>query len=28
LNQAASSFSWGRFRVLEPDEWETFKSGS
>ena len=28
LNQAASSFSWGRFWVLEPDEWETFKSGS
>jgi len=27
LNQAASS-SWGRFWVLEPDEWETFKSGS
>jgi hypothetical protein len=21
-------FSWGRFWVLEPDEWETFKSGS
>src|SRR6267143_1527959 len=20
--------SWGRFWVLEPDEWETFKSGS
>src|SRR5260370_14430848 len=22
-----SRFSWGRFWVLEPDEWETFKSG-
>jgi hypothetical protein len=21
-------FSWGRYWVLEPDEWETFKSGS
>src|SRR6266851_6376008 len=21
-------FSWGRFWVLEPDEWEPFKSGS
>ena len=20
--------SWGRFWVLEPDEWETFRSGS
>jgi hypothetical protein len=29
LNQAASSlFRGGRFWVLEPDEWETFKSGS
>jgi len=29
LNQAAfPRFSWGRFWVLEPDEWETFKSGS
>ena len=27
-NRPRPRCSWGRFWVLEPDEWETFKSGS